>query len=48
MKFLRRRQRSAHARAALWILLLASLALVFPRLACGAGRSHRLDSWHGA
>ena len=38
MKCLRRRQRSAHARAALWILLLAPLALAFPRiLAAQAG-----------
>ncbi len=45
MKFLRRRQRSAHARAALWILLLASLALVFPRiLAAQAGPT---GSLHG-
>src|SRR5579862_1088269 len=45
MKFLRRRQRSTHARAAQWILLLAALALVFPRfLAAQAGPT---GSLHG-
>ena len=45
MKFLRRRQRSAHARAALWILLLAPLAFAFPSLL--AAQAGPAGSIHG-